>query len=407
MICFSYLVMVLTKDVLLLKAGLLAEGIYFSEEIFDKLSFEGKLTEGTGLFRYDDRKETPNELLLSMNNHHLPVEIRQRNDSSQTNFAIREDNDKYYLDDVLTNQSFVVDFPRKHEYARKKTSSGRPMEEIIRTMGTGYIRLYPDMRCDFAPLSKRCTFCGGNYKINVKGIGEIVESIAEVKNDFPLEGVFMSTGAFSDKERIDFYIDVLAGIRSVTKDSEIVFALAPLLNRDAVESLYTSAEGKTMFSYNMESFDPQRWDINNPYCLGEGKSNLGREHYFSAYDIAVDIGGRGNIKSNFVLGLDDVALLREGVYFLGEKGVFSSGTIFYPTPGSIWEKKMNEYKNYFPLVENFRDANERREFIVESYLMMMAAAMQNDLRLPWSRESRISGLEWQAFDYLRDKKNEQ
>ena len=49
-------------DFMLIKAGLLSEGIYFSDELLNRLRNQKKVTEGTGLFRYNDQKTAPNEI---------------------------------------------------------------------------------------------------------------------------------------------------------------------------------------------------------------------------------------------------------------------------------------------------------------------------------------------------------
>jgi hypothetical protein len=97
-------------DFMLIKAGLLAEGIYFSDELLSKLRKEQKVTEGTGLFRYGDQKTAPNEISLIIGEEAHRVEVRQKNNHELTNFSINQEGDAIRLEDKLSGSSFQVDF---------------------------------------------------------------------------------------------------------------------------------------------------------------------------------------------------------------------------------------------------------------------------------------------------------
>jgi len=387
-------------DFMLIKAGLLAEGIYFPDELLNKLREEQKVTEGTGLFRYGDQKIAPNEIRIITGEKAYRVEVRQKNNPELTNFSINQEGDTIRLEDKLSGLSFPVDFPSLPSYMNEVTTSGKPMRNVMKPMGPDFLRLYPDMRCDYAQGEDRCNFCGGTYQFNVQDITDILETLQQAKQEMAINGVFMSTGAFTDKERTEFYSEVLNALRSELSDAQIVFALAPQTNKEHVEMLYKAGSPNIMLSYNMEAFDKNRWDSEFDLCLGIGKAKTGREFYFEAYDIAVDIGGRGNHKSNFVIGLENIDSLKQGADYLAQRGIFSSGTVYYPTPGSIWETRMKNEPDFFPLVQEFRDATSRRVFIVDSYLTIGNSAIDQGLNVPWTKESRISGLEWQAREYL-------
>lgn len=387
-------------EFMLIKAGLLSEGIYFPEEILNELREKGLIMpDGTGLFRYG-RKDSPNEMIIIFKDETYRVEVRPLFNNDKSNFVLHKENGGFFIEDRLTGVKLSVQFPLLPSYMAERTKNNVLMGTVMKPMGINWLRIYPDMRCDFAQkLEARCGFCGGIYKKADYGLDDIEETIERAQKDMSISGIFMSTGAFKDKKRIEFYAEVIKTIRKLLP-SEIIFSLAPQINDECVRILYKAGSPNISLSYNLEVFDDSRWDTQDVNCLGIAKATLGKEFYMKAYDIAIKIGGRGNHKSNFVIGLESLDSLRNGVSNLSQIGVISSGTVYYPTPGSLWEKMMKTDKNFYPLVSEFKDSLTRRQFIVDSYIIMAQVMAAYKLKPSWDRTSRISGLEWQAYDYL-------
>ncbi len=389
-------------DFMFLKAGLLAEGAYFSPEILETLKAAGKITDGTGLFKYHNQDYAPNEFLLSYAGEIYRIEVRQKDSAEHTSFSVTQVDNAFFLFDRLTGCTYPVAFPDLPSFEGTCTSSGKPIREIIRPMGPDFVRTDPDLRCEFASREERCRFCKATYveRLNIKNISDIVEAFQQAKLEMDIVGVFMSTGAFSNAPRTQFFADVIRIIRKELPSQQIVFALAPQVDRGNLNMLFESSNGNLILSFNLEAYDSRRWDANSPLCMGLGKTRRGRDFYFQAYNLALNIGGPGSVKSNFVLGLESLESLAEGVNRLAAMGVFSTGTIFYPTPGSFWQKLMDTEPSFSPTVREFANHRSRREFAIQAYLILAEAALKHGLPLSWNRESRISGLEWQARDYL-------
>ncbi len=389
-------------DFMLLKAGLLAEGAYFSPEILESLKVKGKVTDGTGLFKYHNQEYAPNEFLLAYEGDTYRIEVRQKSSEAHTCFSVCQDGEAFTLHDRLTGLSIPIQFPDLPAFEKASTGSGRRIREIIRSMGPDFLRTDPDLRCEFATREERCRFCKATYveKMNVKNTADISDAIRQAKLEMSISGVFMSTGAFSDTVRTQFFDRVIRLIREELPSQQIVFALAPQVDQANLKMLFDASRGNLILSFNLEAYDDRRWDASSPFCMGLGKTRRGKDFYYRAYDLSLKLGGHGSVKSNFVLGLESLESLSEGVNKLADMGVFSTGTIFFPTPGSFWQKQMDADPGFTPTVDDFKGYRSRREFAVQAYLILAQAAIRRGLPLSWNRASRISGLEWQARDYL-------
>jgi len=392
-------------ELMKIKAGLLADGIFIPKAILDRLISEGKTLSGTGLFKYHLANTAPNEIHIRLNKDGImKVEVRQKNNKKETPFRVLSFNNKLYLYDGLTRARFPVYFPELPKYLSKKTKNGQIMKNVVRPMGENYLRVYPDMRCDFAMKeSERCRFCGGIYKkvdlSDRKIIEDLKETFLQASKEINVKGIFMSTGSFKDSKRIKFYASVLSLIKKNFPKREIIFSLAPQINKEFIKLLQKSAGSNLMLSYNMEAYDDSRWDINSKFCMGIAKAKQTKNFYFDSFKIATEILGKGNIKSNFIIGLESIPSLEKGIRDLSKRGVSSSGTIFYLTPGSPWygDKKL---KGYLNKKLDFFNSAKKRDFIVKAYVLMASIIRDNNLRFPWNPQSRISGLEWDVLDYI-------
>jgi len=392
-----------------LKAGLLAEGVYFSKKLLACLIDGKKTMSGTGLFRYHSTLSAPNEIILKLEKgESMRVEVRQVSEEKRTPFKISKKGNKYYLYDKETKITLEIEVPSLPKYMFKKTSNGQIMEKVAKPMGENFLRLYPDMRCDFAlENDARCRFCGGVYKkvdLPDKKIFEDIKLTAhEASKDMDVKGFFISTGAYSDKKRNDFYCSLLKLLKTNFPKAQIVFSLSPQIKKNHVKKLFLSGGKNLMLSYNMESFEDKRWDLLSKYCMGTAKVKQGKKFYYDAFRLGRSVAGKGRIKSNFVIGLDSLISLKKGVASLAKEGISSSGTVLYLTPGSIWEKSSS--KDYVMKNVGFFKKNKKREFIVNAYLEMARELEKKGLGFPWNFKSRISGLEWDALRYLKLKEN--
>jgi hypothetical protein len=394
-------------EIMRIKAGILVRGIFFTDQVLSILYNENKLVKGTGLFNYNESGKNkirslglaPNEIILQVHDTELRVEVRSRSDSTQTPYNIYfDDGAGFCFKDCQSGDVFPVRFPDPCSYFNLTTANGQSMINVARLMGSSILRIYPDMRCDFAEVEAgRCRFCNTFYgKPKVEGdliIKDTMESIKKAAEEINLQGIFMSTGAFFSYDKISFFSALLEEIKINFPEINIVFSLAPQKDLEKLRLLYDGGGKNLILSFNMEVYDHNKWIPGKINCFGDSKAKLGRDYYFSAYQAAVSIGGVGSVKSNFVLGLESLKSLSRGITRLSKMGVSSSGTIFYPTPGAIWTNL-----GYDPRSVDFK--KDPVTFVVEAYLLIAQAIIDYDLKIGWNSDSRISGLEWDAFNYL-------
>lgn len=393
-------------DIMRIKAGILVKGVFFTDNVLSILHNENRLVRGTGLFNYNEVGGSkirllgvaPGEIILLIHGIDVRIEVRSRLEMNNTPYKIYTDNGNFFLEDSRQKVVFPVKFPELCRYFDLKTDNDQLMINVARLMGASILRIYPDMRCDFAEIeSGRCKFCNtfyGRPKIrDDQIISDILETMKRASSEVNLDGIFMSTGYFFNDQRNFFFAQLLLEIRKEFPGVNIVFSLAPQKKLENIKLLYEAGGSNLILSFNLEAYDKKLWIPGEISCFSEGKATVGRESYFLAYNHAVKIGGRGSVKSNFVLGLESLKSLGNGVKFLAEIGVSSSGTIFYPTPGAIWTNS-----GYDPRTKDFK--NDPVNFVVEAYLLIAQAIIDYNLKIGWNAESRISGLEWDAFNYL-------
>lgn len=86
--------------------------------------------------------------------------------------------------------------------------------------------------------------------------------------------------------------------------------------------------------FNLE-FDEESF---NCFCLGKAIS-FGYKRMLDALNYALNIFGRGFVRTNFVLTEELASDTLEVCKDLGAQGITPSATVFWPKPCSLWEKK--------------------------------------------------------------------
>jgi hypothetical protein len=73
------------------------------------------------------------------------------------------------------------------------------------------------------------------------------------------------------------------------------------------------------------------------YCPGKEQLCGGQKHWIRALERAVDVFGRGRVRSNMVGGLESKASTLEGIEELTSKGILAISPAWFPNPGSALE----------------------------------------------------------------------
>ncbi len=407
---------------LYLKANFLVSGIDFgAPEVMGELIAARKVRPGNGLYNYNRSTEkgsepnvsservlrvlgqsniqAPNEVWWNFNGARMMAEVRS-NPSSRYRVEWRDGVATLVNKDRETAIG-PVDFPVQHSFNWNRTSHGTKMGEVVHIMGENALRIYPDMTCLMDKPGIKCRFCGvlpERGPLTDTQIQEnIYESIVAAQAEMPVDHIFMSTGAFYDRQTNDFYAGVIAAICKALRNphAEVLFALTPPPKEKLDQITKLIDAGLTDVSFNLEAWDDARWDLSNPANLGTFKVKRGKKDHLHGFELVVARLGRGAAKSNFVGGLDTVKSFGQGVDRLLELGVIPSMTVFYLTPGSDWSDN-----GVNPCVEHFK--RDPAGFLVESYLTLAEKTLATGMKPHWARSNRISALEVDAFAYLLD-----
>ncbi len=407
--------MVFIED-LRLKADLLVQGVDFTfPGLIDILYSENRVRPGNGLYNYhrtnglskDNRHgltilgqsniRVPNEIVWNQNSYGMRSEVRS---NPLSDYRIILEGNSYFLT-KKSKDSFTlsVDFPVQKKFNFKETSYGSLVGEVVHIMGENALRVYPDMTCAMDKPGVKCSFCGVLPKrrslSDSQIIDELKESLNHALSDMPVDHIFMSTGAFYDNERTDFYSKIIQTIKDNLKNphAEILFALTPpkKSNHSMLEKLIES--GLTDVSFNLEAWDDNLWDIKNCVNIGSFKIQMGKKDHFDGYNLVTNLLGPGSAKSNFVGGIEGLETFFEGADILLDLGVIPSMTVYYPTPGSEWV-----IKGIDPRHIDFK--KDPINYLLSANIGLAERIKSRGFKPHWARRNRISGLEVDSYSYI-------
>lgn len=374
------------QDLLLrLKVELLVNGIDFSEkETMDWLKqFSNGSSEPThGLFNYHDSKFfVPNEIVAHYGTKSIKIETRN-NKKSKYKLKIRDNRAFLVYDDY----EIAIEVKKNMEFLNYKSPLGYPLKKYVNIMGENCLRIYPKLYCDFDNPKYKCKYCGVNAKrddlTDDELLSEYIWAFDIALKEYSPKYIFMSTGTHLNTDEMDFFLRLFSHIKNTIDGQEIlkntVFVPAPNISCEYIDEIYEMGIG--MISFNLEIWDE---NLFNKYCPGK-RHFFGRQHYLDLIEYCAKKHGKGSVKTNFVLGLEPLSSLEDGIETLAKIGCYSSGTIFYPTPGA-------------ELGEDFQRKDV--DYYIEAYKFIDKMATKYNLRTPWAPENRISGLEWDVKDY--------
>ena len=368
-----------------LKIELLLNGLNFSDtEVQDYLVTvsNGSKEASHGLFNYHDtNKFVPNEIIAEYNGNKIRIETRSNKNSK---FTLYIKNDSLYLNYEDIEINIIVD--KLPNFLNKLSPLGVPLKKYVNIMGKDCLRIYPKLHCDFDRPDIKCKFCGVNaIKDSLNDdvlLSEYLWAFDIANEEYKPNYIFMSTGTHFNIEEYVFFEKLIKEIKKRKNGTILlkntVFVPAQNIPLNLINKFYNIGLG--MISINIEIWDEILF---KDLCPGKEKI-FGRDKYIEMFDTLCSRYEKGFVKTNFVLGLESIGTLKEGIEYLAKKGCFSSGTIFYPTPGAILNK---DYQN------------KNIDYYIEVYKFIYEMAKKYDLKIPWSKDNRISGLEWDIQEY--------
>ena len=233
------------------------------------------------------------------------------------------------------------------DFYEKKTSDGIDMKIICNDTGNtrhGRKNLFTaySNECSLKDKGLDCLFCNINStkarfaeKENIQW--KQPKQIAEVVKAAYDEGYthFTVTGGFIPERReVDYYLDVAEAVQEELGREYINGTACIGAPKDiSIIEKYKEA-GWTTIAMNMEVWNENFY---NAICPGKVQECGGYSHWLEAIKYAVEVFGKGNVRSNFVGGLEPKEYLLDGIETLSSWGVVTTATTWAPAVGSAFE----------------------------------------------------------------------
>ena len=149
----------------------------------------------------------------------------------------------------------------------------------------------------------------------------------------PHKHLFIMAGNLPDANKVwDISLEVINALGSVTKLSSLdtYLNVCPHPNIDYLKSVKDL--GIKSVQYNLELIDS---DSFAEYCPGKLKHELFKKKLLEA----VSIMGIGQVRSNFVFGLEPFEPFVDGISELAKNGIVPDYSVFQPKRGTKLEKR--------------------------------------------------------------------
>lgn len=302
------------KDWRKIKISLLNQGVFLEKEVKDYLCEKGGMREGV-YFSVDlvlEEKYIVNSPLAVKFAKLSPYSVK------------KEENQLclYYYENKIC--SVRIEFT--DSIAQKNTSKGIPVKRMC-LLATDRLRLQNSPFCVFKETGKTCKFCEAEYK----------------KIDFSAEDIIEAAGFYFDTEKQNFKHVLIGGlsnyigmerdeickiIRYIKTRSDMPIYLMCLPSLDISDIKEYVELGVTEIGFNIEIFDRK---VAREYMPGKGAIPL--ERYGNALEKAVELlGNKGAVRTAFVVGLESMDSVLEGVEYACSRGVAPIFSVFRPIP---------------------------------------------------------------------------
>ncbi|MDD6628182.1 MAG: ATP-grasp domain-containing protein [Lachnospiraceae bacterium] len=334
---------VYNRDFKKIKISLLNQGIVLTKEVKNFLSSHGGMREGV-YFSVD----------LVLNDKYIvnsPLGVKFVQLSP---FKVAFENKQlflYYYGEKICK----VKIEFADAIAEQVTGRGIPISRIC-LLATDRLRLQNSDFCTFKEQHIPCRFCEAKYRDIEFSTEDIIEAFDHYLDASKKQFRHILIGGLSnhigmEKEAI---CKLMKHIRAHS-DMPIYLMCLPCINVSDIEEYVRL--GVTEIGFNIEIFDR---NLARKYMPGKGAIPL--ERYRLSLQKSVDLlGNKGAVRSAFVLGLESMESLLDGVEFVCKLGVAPIFSVFRPIPGTDMEN-VNPPENIWLL-----EAYEKAELICKKY----------------------------------------
>ena len=344
------------KEETLLKAKILTSGVIFSSEALQyakKYGAKGQNLVYNAPLCFE--KYRPQELLLkNVDGYETVVSCVSPCSKTPVLIDVKEERLVARVDNNEID-NISIEFVKEPNYYTKKILGGHYVKDYVSACGYDELNILPWSGC---AISKGCLFCGSNTIADmnlIKGLnafsisknnawedckGDYLENLKQAiaiatESECYMEHmhVIIISGDLSDDKlnyQTEIYAEIAHTIKPYIKDKAsegIVAVLMPPEDKKLLHKLYDSGVDKVVF--NIEVANELLF---NKYC--PGKRNIGYKHIINSLYSSVEIFGKGNVWTNFVLGLEPINELLKFNESLSEAGIVSSANVLHIDKGN-------------------------------------------------------------------------
>lgn len=340
-----------TKEILYreleLKNNLTVEGVRFEPKIFEAvLNKDGTVAASHNCmdFSLDDvAKEQviiPGGFRLE---HGVGVQLNKNTDSP---YYIEVENDRFFVKRDGERLS-EIKITKSADFLNQTTSDGVSMRTIAQAGNGDYgdkqlIIAYSN-ECALKDKGLDCLFCNINATKNRFAEKENIQwktpkQIAETVKAAYSQGynhLTITGGYIPERRELEYYLDAAEEIKEALGQETFNGTACIGAPQDlSVLEKYKEA-GFSSVGINLEVWNRHFFEA---ICPGKSQLAGGYDKWREAIDYAVEIFGKGNVRSNFVPGLEPKESLLEGIETLAAKGVVATGALpWIPNIGSALE----------------------------------------------------------------------
>jgi hypothetical protein len=258
-------------------------------------------------------------------------------------YSVEKDGEVFYLarrGEPQAALSFVDDSP---EWYGKSTSDGTPMREVAldASRGSSHKNLtfaYSE-ECSAKDKGETCLFCCFNRTRRKEFESEAppfrnpvqIAETAAVAYQEGFSHLTITGGFVPERREVEYYLDVAETLQEYlgVQDFNGTACIGAPLDLPIIEK-YKEAGYRTI-AFNTEVWGKEWFDV---YCPAKVSVCGGYDNWIRAIEYAIDVFGKGKVRSNFVVGLQTKEKTLEGIEYLASIGVVTLPSSWVPFYGS-------------------------------------------------------------------------
>jgi hypothetical protein len=229
-----------------------------------------------------------------------------------------------------------IAFEKRPKFYDRLTGDGRQMRDIGTILSDKCLLVWYSNECAFSEKGETCIFCHMVTRPKdsfLKSAKQIAEVFKAAYDEGAARRVDFTGGVIAERREIEYYCDAIEAIHDAVGDGGIPACAAISAPRDFDNIIKLKEAGFTNITLNLEIWDE---NIFKTVCPGKART-IGRARWIEALRVAADTFGFGNVRCNFVTGIEPKFKTLEGIEYLAEFGVVANPNILSPTAGTPLE----------------------------------------------------------------------